>query len=509
MSWIVYVFATPQQKQLELSPSYCSSLCNLARWRIPLTSIQLVLAVSLGLLPKLALAQPAPTPTPKPATVDPAALERAYLKELAFLKAEKKALLQRKTDLQRRRDQHIRKATAEVEKIERDALGLREQANQVEQTLIEAERSDANTSKLDLLLETLSRGREPVEAAGFTVPALPKNAGKDPGKLVPTLEALFQGIAKLLRVGGQQTTLKDTFYTEDGTQVEGKVQLIGQVAAVGVSSSASGALAPAGGGRLKIWPDPAVETANALIKREPKDFLRLFLFESTETAVARKKEKTFSSVMKAGGAVGWVIVSLGFAAVLMAAIRALTLLMQGASTTSLVNKVLPDVAAKRLDTAKAMVDLKRGATARVLQVTIANLDRPRDILEDAVQEALLDESPAIERFGTAISVIAAVAPLLGLLGTVTGMIATFDVITEFGTGDPRMLSGGISEALITTQLGLIVAIPSLLLGNLLTARADALLGDIEQAALRIVNAYRGLGSPAHGRVGAPDVPQAE
>jgi len=84
-------------------------------------------------------------------------------------------------------------------------------------------------------------------------------------------------------------------------------------------------------------------------------------------------------------------------------------------------------------------------------------------------------------------VVAAVAPLLGLLGTVTGMIATFDIITEFGTGDPGMLSGGISEALITTQLGLVVAIPAVLLGNLLKGRADAIEGRIERDALRVVN----------------------
>ena len=86
-------------------------------------------------------------------------------------------------------------------------------------------------------------------------------------------------------------------------------------------------------------------------------------------------------------------------------------------------------------------------------------------------------------------VIAAVAPLLGLLGTVTGMIGTFDVITQFGTGDPKMLSGGISEALVTTQMGLIVAIPMLLLGNLLGARATTLLDQVERGTMRLVNVH--------------------
>ena len=104
-----------------------------------------------------------------------------------------------------------------------------------------------------------------------------------------------------------------------------------------------------------------------------------------------------------------------------------------------------------------------------------------------MSEAILHESGHLNRFGTAILVIAAVAPLLGLLGTVTGMIATFDIITEFGTGDPKLLSGGIAIALVTTELGLIVAIPTLLVGNLLSGWSDKIKDNMEAAALRVIN----------------------
>lgn len=99
----------------------------------------------------------------------------------------------------------------------------------------------------------------------------------------------------------------------------------------------------------------------------------------------------------------------------------------------------------------------------------------------------LKEQPALDRFGALIFVVAAVAPLLGLLGTVTGMIATFEIITEFGTGDPKMLSGGISEALITTQLGLVVAIPAVVLGNILKGRATTVGDALEAGALSLIN----------------------
>jgi biopolymer transport protein ExbB len=95
----------------------------------------------------------------------------------------------------------------------------------------------------------------------------------------------------------------------------------------------------------------------------------------------------------------------------------------------------------------------------------------------------------LNRFGALILMIAAVAPLLGLLGTVTGMIQTFDVITEFGTSDPKLLAGGIAVALVTTELGLIVAIPCLLLGNLLSGWADGIKDDMEQGALKVINLH--------------------
>src|SRR5690606_18595063 len=111
--------------------------------------------------------------------------------------------------------------------------------------------------------------------------------------------------------------------------------------------------------------------------------------------------------------------------------------------------------------------------------------------EVIVSESILHESTHLSRFGSVITMIAAVAPLLGLLGTVTGMIQTFDVITEFGTSDPKLLSGGIATALVTTELGLIVAIPCLLFGNLLNGWSDRIKDDMEKAALRAINLYQG------------------
>ncbi|MDF1881440.1 MotA/TolQ/ExbB proton channel family protein [Sulfurimonas sp. MAG313] len=140
---------------------------------------------------------------------------------------------------------------------------------------------------------------------------------------------------------------------------------------------------------------------------------------------------------------------------------------------------------------KALASIKqqKGSTARVIKATIRNLDRDREHIEDIVAESILHESGRLDRFGSMILIVAAVAPLLGLLGTVTGMIATFDIITEFGTGDPKLLSGGISIALVTTELGLIVAIPVLMLGNTLSAWAERIKDSMEHSALHLINEY--------------------
>ncbi len=126
----------------------------------------------------------------------------------------------------------------------------------------------------------------------------------------------------------------------------------------------------------------------------------------------------------------------------------------------------------------------------VARVVAAGLDcchMQREAMENALQEAILKEVPPMERFLSTLGMLAAIAPLLGLLGTVTGMIDTFHVITQHGTGDPRMMSGGISEALVTTMLGLTVAIPIMLAHTLLNRTVDTRIGQMEEKAVALVN----------------------
>lgn len=135
--------------------------------------------------------------------------------------------------------------------------------------------------------------------------------------------------------------------------------------------------------------------------------------------------------------------------------------------------------------------------ARVIDAGLGCCNMPREEMENALQEAIMREVPPMERFLSTLGMLAAIAPLLGLLGTVTGMINTFHVITLYGTGDPRMMSGGISEALVTTMLGLSVAIPMLMAHTWLNRAVDKNIGDMEEKAVTLVNYTHQYREPNH------------
>lgn len=160
-----------------------------------------------------------------------------------------------------------------------------------------------------------------------------------------------------------------------------------------------------------------------------------------------------------GGVVGYVIIGLGVLALLISLERLVTLTL----TSTRVR-----MQARKLD------QPGNNPLGRVLKVYHDNPAADVETLELKLSEAILRETPKINRLLMFLKIIAVVAPLLGLLGTVTGMIITFQAITLFGTGDPKLMAGGISQALVTTVLGLCVAIPTVLMHTLVTSRARRL-----------------------------------
>ncbi len=172
-----------------------------------------------------------------------------------------------------------------------------------------------------------------------------------------------------------------------------------------------------------------------------------------------------------GGAIGYAIIALGAFGVLFALVRLVLLTVKGAA----VNRQLQALDAPRDD----------NPLGRILLAAKAEQGSDLEALELRLGEAVMQELPRINAWIPLLKIIAAVAPLMGLLGTVTGMIITFQAITLFGAGDPRLMAGGISQALVTTVLGLCVAVPMLLLHNTVQMRAKALSEVLQHKAVAV------------------------
>ena len=141
--------------------------------------------------------------------------------------------------------------------------------------------------------------------------------------------------------------------------------------------------------------------------------------------------------------------------------------------------------AVRAQAASKVLDV-RNPLGRVLKIGEDNFKKDIDTLELKLAEAIMAERPSIERGISAVRIISVVAPLAGLLGTVTGMIVTFQMITLYGTGDPKLMAGGISQALVTTVLGPLVAIPTTLLHSFTASSAKGIISVLEEQSTGIL-----------------------
>lgn len=201
----------------------------------------------------------------------------------------------------------------------------------------------------------------------------------------------------------------------------------------------------------------------------------------------QKSNDSIAEHLAKGGSVGAVIIALGVVCLLLGLLKIKEITAFKTPKPEDVQQVLRHIERGDMVNAKTAATAVPGAGGTLLSTGVANADEKRGTLEEILYEKILAARPKLERFLPFIALTAAAAPLLGLLGTVTGMIKTFNLITIFGTGDAKSLSSGISEALVTTELGLIVAIPALILHGLLSRIARQKIGDMEQTAVGFIN----------------------
>ncbi|NBD37006.1 MAG: hypothetical protein GVY10_00350, partial [Verrucomicrobia bacterium] len=188
-----------------------------------------------------------------------------------------------------------------------------------------------------------------------------------------------------------------------------------------------------------------------------------------------------------GGFVMYPILTLFTLAILIAVFKTVELSRVKSAKAKDIDIILDHLRNGKSDAALSHAKSVGGPVGSMLCDAVENANEDREVIEEVLYETIIKTQPKLERFLAFIAVVAATAPLMGLLGTVTGMIKTFKLITIVGTGDARNLSSGISEALITTKWGLIVAIPTLIMHALLNRKAKGVVGSMEQSAVSFIN----------------------
>lgn len=294
-------------------------------------------------------------------------------------------------------------------------------------------------------------------------------------KRIPTLaelEGLWFLLQQEMTATGQVTRFQAPVVQADGVRAESEVVRVGPFTAL----TTEGQYLNYVDGSLQVLP---VQPSSAVVSQA-----REFAAGQSDSLVVDPSRGNLLALLAQtpnlkeriaqGGLVGYIILSLGGIGLLVALWKLLTTLKMEFSVRAQL---------RNADDAKATNPLGRVLAA-------GRAGRTTDETELRVDEALLKEAPLLERGLTLLKLVAAVAPLLGLLGTVTGMIGTFQSITLFGTGDPKLMAGGISQALMTTVLGLCVAIPLLFCHSLLAARSRRLLQLLQQKGLALLALQR-------------------
>ena len=203
-------------------------------------------------------------------------------------------------------------------------------------------------------------------------------------------------------------------------------------------------------------------------------------------ALAETRE-SWQEHLKKGGI--WVVPIVGFAilAIVVAAFKSVQVFTIRAPRPLVVHEIVKHLRSGDQQAAMALASSQPSPTAQMLSAGVEYASESVELVEEVMFESILGIQPKLERYLNLIAVTAATAPLLGLLGTVTGIIKTFKLMEVFGAGDPKPLISGISEALITTELGLILAIPALIAHALLARRVQGVLAQMEKLSVAMVN----------------------
>lgn len=378
----------------------------------------------------------------------------------------KAARLEAEEDLAEARKRHLdeRRALAAELQAAYDALDVAETAAEKARTALAdlAEQAkDLERSAALAAAQTQRHIRQAADAVEAQVDAAAGPVAAVEEAVWARLEARLAGLAARCRVRVGDATV----VSRDGREVAVPVLRLGDFAAYACGPDRATV------GLLRDRPDGPPLVAGPYLSERGAEALRLAAagrlahlpIDVTGSLAERTAggPRTLAAWLEAGGLFVYPILAVGALGVVLILERMLYLVLTKPSP-GLLRDVLAHLEGGNTAAAREAASRAHVPAGRVLLAGVDAAGKSEPEREAAMESALLAEAPKLERSLSLLGALAGVAPLLGLLGTVSGMIATFDTISTVGTGNPRLLSGGISEALITTQLGLMIAIPLLL-----------------------------------------------
>jgi len=409
------------------------------------------------------------------------------------LTAELASLEQAISDTKERAEQKQAKGSRALDTLTQTLVSLKHTNNELSENGLLSERARSQPQREALLERTLLRVQN----------SLSKQQSPLAPRITTEVELLPQASAEILNhiahKGSIRLEQNATWFGEGGTEQTSDVLWLSELSAIALAPE-GGALFATETGELRQDLDSdkkiqraLVTTARALTASPHPGTLRAFLFDPNFPSNNHfSKTKSLLETVESGGLVMWPILLLALIAFGITLERLWNLNLVHTNAEHLMVEVDEFIQQGQWQRADESCERNPGVVARVMEAILDHKELTREQMEDRATEVILSCRPSLERFLSGLNIIAAVSPLLGLLGTVTGMIATFLVITEHGTGDPRLMAGGISEALLTTQFGLMVAIPALMAHALLNRWVEHILGDIETNSLKLLNSIERL-----------------
>lgn len=409
---------------------------------------------------------------------------------------ENKKILLEKIEELKRENEDLRKRKEELSKELKDLIkeedNLRKEKERKEEEiedLIAAIRSSAKET-IGLLNKSpqsaIIRGREKEIR-----PILNKSEFPSLRSIKRMIDILFQEIG----LSGEVRVIKGRFIDRSGAEKLGEILFIGNFEQAYRTKEETGFL-------LYSEASKRLFSLSRLPPRSMRKKLSEYMDGKSESvpvditrgAAIRQLKYRLSLIeeIPKGGPIVIPILFIGLVSFILILERTIYLYRKDHNSDRLINEFMLDLSRNEIkECEKICLKEKDKPVFRVLFSGIKAMDLSKEELEDRLEEAILNEIPSLERFLSTIIILAEISPLLGLLGTVTGIIRTFHVIALYGTGDPRLMSSGISEALVTTMLGLMVAIPVMFFHTLLSTKVENIISKMEKAAVLFVNTIKG------------------